>query len=382
MKRSAFMLLAVASIAHGAEGASTEPACRAHLKKISTAVRAYRLVHDKTPEKLSDLYFDGLVASLGDFACPASGTTILLASEIDAQSDYVLETPAGPKGVVAREKVSRHGNGAGLAVLADGSLKMVAATAQSTVPSAEAGRADARTPSSSATPSAAPFRSAATLPAPPSTVAPGAAATLPSADVTHAQGTLQQGIELTRAGRLNEALMFFRNAWKSESDDFAIGMNRAAVELAVGDRPTGQRIAEALVRLQPNYPFALSLRGIAAFYNADNATAQQMFTRAQQADPRIPGHHFQQARAYHQGRVLELALQHYIIAAFMDPRQYHAAHYSMGQIYEAMNRPDLAVPAYRSFLYYDQKSQWAAEARAAVQRLQAPGRPGARAVTN
>jgi predicted metalloprotease with PDZ domain len=113
------ILLVVAPLANAAD----EPAndCRARLRTLGGAVKAYRLLHDdKSPAKLSDLFLEGLADSLADFVCPGSGSKISAASDIDAKSDFAL----GSGEILVREKVARH-DGKALAVFADGAIKSV-----------------------------------------------------------------------------------------------------------------------------------------------------------------------------------------------------------------------------------------------------------------
>jgi|GEM_PF-5843227 len=129
--RPLIALLVTLPLLASAEEADPEAACRAHLQKLGGAVRAYRLIHDgKDPAKLSDLYNESLVESLGDFACPASGTKIAAAADIDAKSDYTLQPLPGSKDMLVREKTARHPSGM-LAGFADGSIKAVGAPTQS-----------------------------------------------------------------------------------------------------------------------------------------------------------------------------------------------------------------------------------------------------------
>src|SRR5262245_38335880 len=126
MRRLLILLFALPLFAR-AEDTGPDAVCRAHLKRLGAAVRAYRLIHeDKNPGKLSDLYLEGLVESFGDFACPASGVTIAAASEIDAKTDYTLEPVPDVKDVIVHEKTARHDSGSILAVFADGTIKPIA----------------------------------------------------------------------------------------------------------------------------------------------------------------------------------------------------------------------------------------------------------------
>jgi competence protein ComGC len=121
MKIGIALLLLVVTVARAADDA--EKGCRARLKNLGGATKAYQIIHDKRPAKISDLYSDGLVNSLDDFICPASGTTIKVASEIDSKSDYTLEPLPDAKDMVVREKTSRHGANTVLAIFADNSIK-------------------------------------------------------------------------------------------------------------------------------------------------------------------------------------------------------------------------------------------------------------------
>ena len=119
MKTIIALSLLIATIASAAD--NPETACRAHLRNLGGAVKAYALLHDnKSPAKLSELYLEGLLDSLGDFTCPASGVSITTAGEIDAKSDYAL----GTGDILVREKTARH-DGKALACFADGTIKPV-----------------------------------------------------------------------------------------------------------------------------------------------------------------------------------------------------------------------------------------------------------------
>jgi len=67
-------------------------ACRERLEVLYAAMRAYRQVHGRYPDKLSDLY-PTFVHSLEFFQCPAQSRRIHSAQEIDTLSGYVLYPP-------------------------------------------------------------------------------------------------------------------------------------------------------------------------------------------------------------------------------------------------------------------------------------------------
>lgn len=171
-------LVLVATLARAAD--DPEAGCRSRLRNLGGAISAYRLIHEnKPPAKLSDLYLDGLVTSLEDFICPASGSSIKTDSEIDAKSDYTLEPAAGAKDMFVREKTARHG-GAPLAIFADGSIKAVGpagATAPSPSPPAVT---QATASPSAASPSPSPTAVAQATASPASSPSPKSATPPPS----------------------------------------------------------------------------------------------------------------------------------------------------------------------------------------------------------
>ncbi|MGH8501769.1 MAG: hypothetical protein ACREVE_04730 [Gammaproteobacteria bacterium] len=114
------------------KSADIDTDCRADLRSLGAAMLAYRVIHDdKNPTKLSDLYYDGLVESLGDFTCVAAGAET--ASEIDAKTDYTLEPLPDVQDLLVREKAPREGANEVLAIFADGSIKPVAVAGAPTI---------------------------------------------------------------------------------------------------------------------------------------------------------------------------------------------------------------------------------------------------------
>ena len=123
----ALALMAVPLLAN-AQDASNEAAGSSRLKHLAGAIKAYQILHDKKPPaKLSDLYRDGLADSFGDFVRPGSATVITMDSEIDAKSDYTLESLPDVKDILVREKTAEAGKDKLLAVFQDGSIKPVPA---------------------------------------------------------------------------------------------------------------------------------------------------------------------------------------------------------------------------------------------------------------
>jgi competence protein ComGC len=156
MKIGIALLLLVVTVAHAADDA--EKGCRARLKNLGGAAKAYQIIHgDKPPAKISDLYSDGLVNSLDDFICPASGTNIKVASEIDSKSDYTFEPLPDAKDMIVREKNPRHGANTVLAIFADNSIKALPAPAGSTA---------AVTPATTTSPAPAAKATASAMPSP------------------------------------------------------------------------------------------------------------------------------------------------------------------------------------------------------------------------
>ncbi len=340
-----FLALLIFSVAPArAADATSEDACRAHLKRIGGAIRAYRLIHEnKFPAKLADLYLDGLVENLGDFTCPASGTFITSSAELDAKSDYTLESVPGTTNLLAREKNSRHGQNIVLAVFADGSIKPVAVAV-------------------------APVTTVNQPPAAPPSILPPAPVTV-SAPALDVAAAVQKGRELVQARRLPEALELFRRASQSQPDDPTAAMNRASLELAIGDVQAAFDLSQSLLKRNPRSGPAHSLAGLVAHCRGDAAAARLLFAQAVTLDPQLPDNHYQQATAYNRNLVSALALQHYAVAAMLDPRRYYVSHYYMGKIYETSFMPAAGIAEFEAYLRSDATSQWAGQARQAIQGM-------------
>jgi hypothetical protein len=94
---------------------SDETLCRQNLGILGDAIYLYLRYHNgRMPDKLSDLYKEGLVLDLNVFTCPASGNKITDESQIDELTDYVLiPNESGAQGVLLlKEKANNH-NGQG-----------------------------------------------------------------------------------------------------------------------------------------------------------------------------------------------------------------------------------------------------------------------------
>jgi hypothetical protein len=113
-------------LAPAAEELPNDAARTTHLKHLAGAIKGYEIIHDgKPPAKLSDLYRDGLADSLGDFVRPGSAALPSSESEIDAKSDYTMESLPELKDVLVREKNPEPGKDKLLAIAKDGAIKEV-----------------------------------------------------------------------------------------------------------------------------------------------------------------------------------------------------------------------------------------------------------------
>lgn len=113
-----------------AQGDTRETECRAHLGRLGSAIRAYRMIHDgKHPAALSDLYYEGMVDRLSDFVCPVSGTMINVAADIEAKTDYAIGRAASGAEALVQERVARHQGNQVLALFADGTVRLIRADA-------------------------------------------------------------------------------------------------------------------------------------------------------------------------------------------------------------------------------------------------------------
>jgi hypothetical protein len=105
-----------------------DAACRQKLQNLAAAITTYKIIHDgRKPEKLSDLYSEGLIASLSDFVVPGSETTLRTHADIDAQTGFVMAGPGDAQTVLVREKTPRAGRGTILVATADGNILTIAA---------------------------------------------------------------------------------------------------------------------------------------------------------------------------------------------------------------------------------------------------------------
>jgi hypothetical protein len=103
--------------------------CRQKLENLAAAITTYKIIHDgRKPERLSDLYSEGLIASLSDFVVPGTESTLRTRADIDAQTGFVMAGPGDAQTVLVREKAPRAGKGTVLVATADGNILTIAAS--------------------------------------------------------------------------------------------------------------------------------------------------------------------------------------------------------------------------------------------------------------
>lgn len=117
---------AAATVPSGREQ-TPEELCRERLSRLAKAVHTYKLINDKTPQHLSDLFLENFVESVTDFSCPASGKAPGAYTTIDEWTDFTLAPLPGGGPSVVREKAPHHGNGTVLAAFEDGSTRALPA---------------------------------------------------------------------------------------------------------------------------------------------------------------------------------------------------------------------------------------------------------------
>ncbi len=72
---------------------AAETTCREHLEVLGAAYGRYLVMTGgRPPERMSDLYRQGLVLDLDTFTCPAAGNRIADAKQIDEKTDYTIAT--------------------------------------------------------------------------------------------------------------------------------------------------------------------------------------------------------------------------------------------------------------------------------------------------
>lgn len=111
-----------------------EATCRQRLENLAAAITTYQAIHNgRKPEKLSDLYSEGLIASLSGFVVPVSEATLRTRADIDAQTGFTLAEPGDAPNILVREKAPRAGRETVLAATADGKILTIVAGVSHTV---------------------------------------------------------------------------------------------------------------------------------------------------------------------------------------------------------------------------------------------------------
>ncbi len=142
--------------------------CRQRLENLAVAITTYQAIHDGgKPEKLSNLYAEGLIANLSDFVVPGSEAGLRSRADIDAQTGFTLAQPGDDPNVLVREKAPRAGKETILAATADGKILTIMAGTSNPVSARSSGFQTGTTragPAASAakTPSPSGFQTGAT----------------------------------------------------------------------------------------------------------------------------------------------------------------------------------------------------------------------------
>jgi tetratricopeptide (TPR) repeat protein len=139
---TAAVVLLAASIFLSVAAPQSDPdaACRQRLENLAAAITTYQAIHDgRKPEKLSDLYSEGLIASLSDFVVPGSEAGLRSRADIDAQTGFTLAQPGDEPNVLVREKAPRAGKETILAATADGKILTIVAGVSNPAPARPSG---------------------------------------------------------------------------------------------------------------------------------------------------------------------------------------------------------------------------------------------------
>jgi len=161
-----------------------------NLKKLAAGIETYRLLYEKRPAKLSELYYEGIVDDLRTFVCPASGTRSVLQTEIDTKGDYLL----GEVGKdLVRERGAFHTPGQAFAIFPDGTISAVTDSAPASTAPAVA--SPARTVEPTVTVAPAPTQQS---PVPPETTAPNPTTSSAASALPRRKLTVKQQIAAER----------------------------------------------------------------------------------------------------------------------------------------------------------------------------------------
>jgi tetratricopeptide (TPR) repeat protein len=114
--------------------------CRERLERLAAAITTYQALHEGgKPQKLSDLYSEGLITSLSDFVVPGSEAVLRSRADIDTQTDFTLAQPGDAPNILVREKAPRAGKETILAATIDGKILTIMAGASNPAPARPSG---------------------------------------------------------------------------------------------------------------------------------------------------------------------------------------------------------------------------------------------------
>lgn len=382
MKKLLALLLVIPLLALAEEGGDIE--CRVHLKKLGNAVRAYKLIHDDAkPAKLSDLFLDGLVTSLGDFTCPASGTAIADSAGIDAKSDYTFESLPGAAGLVVREKKPNHAQASVLALLADGTVKALSVpgappeqAAQPAAPAAQPPPAVQPPPpvaqppvaSQQAAPPAAPGVSAP----PPINVAgqpPAVPAINPPALPGSRMDQLTMIVAAVWSNHVGFAAQQLKQMMTAYPGDAEIARYWILIQLAAGgDNAGAKAVADRLLVTHPADAQILMAHGQAALFNKDQAGAIRSIHAAHAMAPFLINGIYDEANRLRAQGVHSVAYIQYISLTWLNPPS-SGAFYGLGCSASAIGRREEAIEAFERFLKMEPRSTFAADVQQRLAQL-------------
>jgi tetratricopeptide (TPR) repeat protein len=176
--------------------------------------------------------------------------------------------------------------------------------------------------------------------------------------------------QLVAANRLADALTLSRKLVQQRPTDANHRLDRARLELVLGDRKVAQSEAEKMLKQYPRDTNIIELRGQVALWQNDRATAQRFFRLALEIDPQSTKYHYNDGVAFFESGTYRMAQFEFLTAVAMEPNRYYGSYYYLGAVYDQLGYPGHAIASFQTYLRYDNESESAQSARQIIARLQ------------
>lgn len=167
---------------------------------------------------------------------------------------------------------------------------------------------------------------------------------------------------------LQGSLVDYTALAKADPNDTDSRLQRALLELSVGDPKVGRAEAEAIVRQKPNDLRALTVYAQAHLRDHDTEGARKVLARIIAIEPAYLDSLYTEANRYLAAGVPALAHPNYLAILWSNP-QYTSAYFGFGFACSRLGYKEHAITAFEQYLRADGTSQFAQQARQELARL-------------